>query len=104
MLNEKQLEMARHALGFPNKQNMSNRISYYTGAGGDGYEEWLDMVAKGYAIRRTGPLWGGDDMFHMTLKGALLARGPKEHISRDGAEMMRQLEEKYPAPAPAHSS
>jgi hypothetical protein len=29
-------------------------------------------------------------MFYLTLEGALMARGPKEHISREDAEKMRR--------------
>lgn len=92
-MSEKQLQMARHALGLPNKKNTSNRNHYCIGVGGEGHTEWMDLVASGMAIRRTGPLWGGDDMFYLTLRGALMARGPKEHISREGAEGMRRMEE-----------
>lgn len=92
-MNPKQLEMARHALGFPNKKNTSNRNHYCVGSGCDGHEEWMDLVSGGMAVRRTGPLWGGDDMFHLTLRGALMARGPKEHISREEAASMRRMEE-----------
>lgn len=52
----------------------------------------MDLVSKGYAIRRVGTNWGGDDMFHLTLKGALAVRGPKEHISREDAAAMREME------------
>lgn len=91
VMNESQMEMARHALGFPNKKNTSYRNHFCIGKGGDGYEDWMDLVSKRLAFRSTGPHWGGDDMFHLTLEGALLARGPKEHISREDAERMRML-------------
>ncbi len=50
------------------------------------------MVANGYAVRQDGPYWGGDSMFYLTLKGALLARDPKEHLSPEDTAAMRQLE------------
>jgi len=84
--------MARHALGLPNSKGESYRNHFRIGPGGDGYAEWEDMVAQGYAVRRTGPFWGGDNMYYLTLKGALLAREPKEHLSREDTAMMRQLE------------
>jgi hypothetical protein len=83
-MTERQKEMARHALGFPNKKNRSCRNHYCI-------EDWMDLVAKGFAIRSTGPLWGGDDMFHLTLKGGLEARGTKEHLSAEDAEQMRRI-------------
>ena len=90
-MTDRQREMARHALGFPNRKNTSNRNHYCIGEGGDGYAEWMELVEQGLAIRRTGPHWGGDDMFHLTLKGGLEARDPKEHLSREEAENMRRM-------------
>lgn len=92
MLTDEQRKLARHALGFPNKQNTSYRNRFCTGAGSVDYEPWLQMVANGDAIKQTGPHWGGDDMFHLTLKGALPARDAKEHLSREDTETMRKLE------------
>jgi hypothetical protein len=88
-MNDLQRQLARHALGFPNKKNTSYRNHFCTGPGSTDHEPWLQMVAAGEAIRRTGPLWGGDDMFHLTLEGALKARDPKEHLSREETELMR---------------
>ena len=91
-MTEAQTKLARHALGLPNKQNTSYRNRFCTGPGSADYPEWQAMVAEGDAVERTGPLWGGDSMFYLTLKGALAVRGPKEHISREDAEQMRRLE------------
>ena len=97
-MNDKQRELARHALGFPNKENMSYRNHFCIGKGGDGYEEWEDMVSKGLAIKRSGPHWGGDDMFYLTLKGALMARDKREHLSREDAEEMRRRDAQSATP------
>lgn len=91
-MTDAQKQLARHALGLPNKKNTSYRNSYCIGKGGDGYEDWLQMVDQGEAVRRTGPHWGGDDMFYLTQNGALAARETKEHISREDAAQMRELE------------
>ena len=91
-MTEKQTKLARHALGLPNKKNTSYRNHYCIGSGCDGYAEWEAMVAQGDAVRRDGPLWGGDSMFFLTLKGALAVREPKEHISREDAAQMREME------------
>lgn len=88
----RQRELARHALGFPNKKNQSCRNYFCIGVGGDGYADWEDLVHKGLAIKRTTPHYGGDDLFHLTLKGALMVREDKEHLSRDDAERMRRME------------
>ncbi len=87
-----QRELARHALGLPNRKNTSYRNHFCAGPGHTDWENWQNMVAGGYAVRRDGPLWGGDSMFHLTLKGALFAREPKEHLSREDTQMMRDLE------------
>jgi len=91
-MTDKQRKLARHALGLPNKKNTSYRNRFCTGPGSEDYQEWQEMVAHGEAIRRDGPLWGGDSMFFLTLKAALAVREPKEHISREDAAEMRTLE------------
>ena len=96
-MTARQREFARHALGFPNKKNVSYRNHFCIGKGGDGYEEWLDLVSKDLAVRRTSNLWGGDDMFYLTLPGALMVREPKEHLSREDTEFMRELQAKLKA-------
>jgi hypothetical protein len=90
MMTEAQTKLARFALGLPNKQNTSYRNRFCTGPGSGDYPELQAMVAEGDAIERTGPLWGGASMFHLTLKGALAVCGPQEHISREDAEEMRK--------------
>lgn len=91
-MTETQRELARHALGFPNRKNKSYRNHFCTGAGSDHYADWEAMVAQGDAVKRTGPHWGGDDMFHLTLKGAMAARESKEHLSREDSAAMRERE------------
>jgi hypothetical protein len=91
-MTEAQTKLARHALGLPNKQNTSYRNHFCTGPGSTDYPAWQEMVTQGDAVEVKGPMWGGDSMFHLTLKGALAVRGPKEHISREDAEKMRKLE------------
>lgn len=82
-MNEKQKELARHALGLPNDKHTSYRNRFCIGAGGDGYAEWMEMVEKGWATRRLGPNWGGSDMFYLTLEGAKLALDRREHLARE---------------------
>lgn len=90
-----QKHLARHALGFPNKQNTSYRNRFCTGPGSTDYLEWQALVAEGDAIEHKAALWGGDSMFYLTLKGALAVRSPKEHLSREDVEEMRKLEEHF---------
>jgi len=91
-MNDKQRELARHALGLPNKRNQSYRNYFCLGADGDGYSDWEDLVAKGLAVKRKTALCGGMDYFHLTLKGALMVREPKEHLSQEDTKMMREME------------
>jgi len=90
-MNDRQRELARHALGLPNKKNTSYRNHFCAGVDHFDYADWEVMVSQGYAIKRTVPYCGGDDMFHLTLSGALLARNPKEHLSREDTAQMRKL-------------
>jgi hypothetical protein len=87
-----QRKLARHALGFPNRKNLSYRNRFCTGPDSDNYADWQRMVDEGYAVKQDSPLWGGNSMFYLTLKGALLARDSKEHLSQEDTAEMRQLE------------
>ncbi len=90
-MNKKQLKLARHALGLPNGKNLSFRNHFCIGEGGDGYEEWEDLVSKGMAVKaRGGKEWSGD-FFYLTLPGAKEALLSHEHISREDAARMREL-------------
>lgn len=76
-----QKNLARHALGLPNKRHQSYRNRFVTGTGSDDWGAWDDMVAKGFAWRRKGsPLTGGDDLFRLTREGATAALIPGEKL------------------------
>lgn len=79
-----QKELARHALGLPNKQRTSNRNRFVTGPGpgNTDHAEWMAMVEAGEAGRRDGSTlpFGGDDMFWLTPAGAEAARNPREKL------------------------
>jgi hypothetical protein len=90
-MTDSQKQLARHALGLPNKKHTSCRNHFCAGSGHTDWPDWMAMVAQGDAVRRTGPCWGGDSMFYLTLQGALAAREPNEHISREDAAQMRTL-------------
>jgi hypothetical protein len=89
-LTEKQRDFARHALGLPNKNNMTYRNHFCVGEGGDGYEDWEDLVSKGMAVKAIGGSGWVGDFFYLTLEGARAVLLPKEHISREDAEKMRR--------------
>jgi hypothetical protein len=83
-LTPKQRALARHALGFDGRHKESYRNHFVTGPGSSDYDEWMDMVQKGFAIRREGtPLSGGDDVFWCTRETALFVREKDEHLSRE---------------------
>ncbi len=77
MTNE-QKEMARHALGLPNKQRKSYRNRYVVD---ENDPHWSDLVAKGMATMRPAASvpFGGSAIFYLTLAGAKAAlnRGEK---------------------------
>ena len=83
-MTEKQRELARHALGLPNKTRTSYRNHFCAGAEHSDYPEWVAMVEQGDAIHREGSvLSGGDDWFWLTDKGAMAALLPREKLSTE---------------------
>lgn len=93
-MTARQVALARHALGLPNRKNTSYRNHFCAGPGHDDFADWEDMVAKGLAVKRTDGPWGGDSMFYLTLEAALSVRLPKEHISREDAAQIRKGEDR----------
>lgn len=88
-MTPKQIELARHALGLPNDRNESYRNHFCTTRTD---ADWTAMVEQGDAVMRESQMLDKEHVyFHMTLQGALAVRGPKEHISREDAETMRNL-------------
>lgn len=79
-MDAEQIELARHALGLPNRRNTSYRNYFVTGDGSADYPHWMSMVNAGFAARRRGgQLTGGDDIFRLTRAGAdrALKRGER---------------------------
>lgn len=74
-------ELARHALGLPNRTFRSYRNKFVTGAGPDG-DAWSGMVAAGLAKRQAGDSlpFGGYDLYWLTPAGALSALEPGEKL------------------------
>lgn len=66
-----QIELARHALGLPNRSRKSFRNHYVTGEGDPAYVNWCAMVEAGEARgKKASQLTGGDPLFWLTRKGA----------------------------------
>lgn len=79
-LTPEQRDLARHALGLPNKQRRSYR-NHYCGPGGSALDAWEAMVSAGLAKKRAGSmLTGGDDLYHLTRAGAEAALDPRESL------------------------
>lgn len=69
-LTPRQREMARHALGLPNRAKRSFRNRYFTVRGTPKHDAWMDLVHRGYALILSGaPL----DEFTLTRAGADVA-------------------------------
>jgi hypothetical protein len=91
-MTENQIELARHALGLPNKKRVSYRNHFCAGPGHTDYPEWVAMVAQGDAVRRSGGslTFGGDDMFYVTGEGARAALLPREKLDADDFPFEKQ--------------
>jgi len=73
-MTPRQLELARHALGLPNRWRCSYRNYFVAGPGGQDHEEWLVLVGAGFARQRSGSVrTGGNDLFWLTRAGAEVA-------------------------------
>nr|RDS93954.1 hypothetical protein DWF04_19820 [Cereibacter sphaeroides f. sp. denitrificans] len=73
-MSQHQIELARHALGLPNRRKQSYRNHFVTGPGAPDYDAWAAMVADGFAREyRASVLSGGDPAFILTPKGATAA-------------------------------
>lgn len=80
-LTKAQRELARHALGLTNGRTISYRNRFVTGGGCADHQEWMQMVRNGFAGRRAGvAMFGGDDLFWLTLVGAQAALHPGETL------------------------
>jgi hypothetical protein len=81
-MTTRQIELARHAIGLPNKMRMSYRNSFVTGVGHDDYAEWEQMVTNGDAEERDGKSlpYAGDSLFWLTVRGARQALNPREYL------------------------
>lgn len=84
-LTPRQRELARHALGLPNKMKMSYRNRFVAGVGHQDYDEWLKMVAQENAAVRPGNTlpYGGDDLFWLTPQGARFALKKYERLDQE---------------------
>lgn len=84
-MTEHQRQLARHALGLPNKQNANCRNHFCTKAGCTDFEEWESMLAEGVAVVGRARAGSSDyDVYWMTARGAMLCLEGKEQLSNRG--------------------
>lgn len=79
-MTPEQIELARHALGLPNRRRQTYRNHFVCGEGHSDYVNWLEIEAAGLARSRKGSqLTGGDPVFWLTKAGAesALKRGER---------------------------
>ncbi len=76
-MSECKRDMARHALGLPNKRNLAYRNYYETSEGGQDQFDWQDMVYSGLAVQNN------ETMFHVSLDGIQWALDMHEAIIRE---------------------
>lgn len=76
-LSPVQVELARHALGLPNKSKRSYRNRFVVGPSGPNHAAWMQMVAVGAAERESGSPF---DWFFLTRSGAEAALLPRERL------------------------
>ena len=70
-MTPRQIELARHALGLPNRRGVAYRNHFVAGHGHSDFEEWNEMVSRGLAtVRRAVKTIGGQDFFRLTIHGA----------------------------------
>jgi len=89
-MTPKQRNLARHALGLPNKEKMAYRNHYCIGADSPDYPQWEGLVLKKMAVKsHGGENWSGD-FFYLTFSGAKAALWGDEHLSREVAAHARE--------------
>ncbi len=83
-MTPEQIELARHALGLPNRLRKSYRNHFVTGEGSADHPHWMAMFQAGDA-RRWPPtqMTGGDDLFRLTKQGATAALKSGERLSAE---------------------
>jgi len=80
-MTPRQIELARHALGLPNRRGVAYRNHFVAGPGHRDFSDWNEMVSSGCAtVRRAVKTIGGQDFFSLTSNGAYAALKPGERL------------------------
>lgn len=80
-MTPRQIELARHALGLPNKMRKSCRNGFLAVAGTVHRRHWCDMVMAGHAGRCPANDEQLSDIFRLTYAGACAALLPGEMLN-----------------------
>jgi hypothetical protein len=81
-MNDRQIELARHALGLRPTRLVTYRNHFCAGPDHADFADWEAMVAAGFAVKRESKvLPPGDVMFHLTRAGAELALRPGDVLN-----------------------
>lgn len=95
-MTPRQIELARHALGLPNRTKQSYRNRFVASAGHGDFADWEAMVAEGVAKRDDGPTF----CFWLTLEGAHNALLKGERLDLEDFPSMAQREAAAAPPKP----
>lgn len=80
-MTEKQIALARHALGLSDRNKVSYRNRFVAGPGHKEYADWMAMVSAGQAKMVDGKsISFCGDLFWLTAEGARLALKPGESL------------------------
>lgn len=82
-MTPRQIELARYALGLPNKMSKSCRNRFFTVGGTMDRRHWCDMVTAGHATRYPMKEDKVSDIFLLTYDGACAALLPGERLCPD---------------------
>jgi hypothetical protein len=88
-LTATQIELARHALGLPNRNQTSYRNRFVAGVEHDNHSDWVAMTDAGLAKRFSMALYGVDDLFMLTRTGAEAALRPGESL--DSEDFLQEI-------------
>jgi hypothetical protein len=78
-LTTRQIELARHALGLPNRRRCSYRNHFVADESHSDRPDWEEMVQKG-AARKHKVRWMVGDVFVLTPEGARAALKTRERL------------------------
>lgn len=85
MLTAKQIELARHALGFDEGVRVSYRNRYHISQGSDAFEDWKDLESRGLAEKTLVPTRDNRRyyLFSLTLEGAKMVLRDGESLDKE---------------------